>query len=184
MERTPSPGSYRPISILPALSKILERVVRDSLIEWLYQHNILPEFQCGFRPNRSVSIAFPCAQAELVAAKSRGEEITIMIHGLSSASDAVSKGPLIEKLIGAGIEGISLKWKSSYMSERTQSATWNNSKSSTIDLTHEVPLGSILGPLLFLTMVADIPKHVTQRATGNVGSKISSYADESAVLAS
>ena len=66
-----SPGSYRPVSILPALSKILETVVKESLQKWLDDHNLLPDSQSGFRPNRSAAMALICSQAEWMAAKSR-----------------------------------------------------------------------------------------------------------------
>ena len=59
-----SPGSYRPISILPALSKILETVVGNSLLEWLEQHKYLPEAQSGFGPKRSVAKSLASAQAD------------------------------------------------------------------------------------------------------------------------
>ncbi len=58
------PGSYQPISILPALSKILEVVVRDALYEWLDMRGVLPDSQFGFRPGRSVAMALACAQAD------------------------------------------------------------------------------------------------------------------------
>ena len=56
-----SPGSYRPIAILSAISKVLETIVRDTLMKWLDHHHILPESQSGFRPNRSVAMALACA---------------------------------------------------------------------------------------------------------------------------
>ena len=64
-----SPSAYRPISILPALSKVLEIAVKDCLLEWLEEHKILPESQSGFRPGRSVAMALACAQADWIAAK-------------------------------------------------------------------------------------------------------------------
>ena len=75
-----SPGSYRPIAILPALSKILETVLRDSLLQWLELKGLLPDSQSGFRPNRSVALALTCAQTDWMAAKSRGEAIAIMAY--------------------------------------------------------------------------------------------------------
>ena len=67
------PGSYRPISILPALSKILEIVVRDALYEYLDLRGVLPDSQFGFRPFRSVAMALACAQADWAEAKARGK---------------------------------------------------------------------------------------------------------------
>ena len=72
------PGSYRPIAILPALSKILETVVRDTLLQWLEEHEILPESQFGFRPKRSAATALACSQADWISAKIHGEAVAIV----------------------------------------------------------------------------------------------------------
>ena len=69
-----------------------------------------------------------------------------------------------------------MNWLKSYMSGRSQSVVWNSSQSSPLPLTHGVAQGSILGPLLFLVMVADLPEFVTQ---GSTNSKVMSYADDS-----
>ena len=61
-----SPSSYHPVAILPALSKIMETVVRDSLLQWLEKEKVLPESQFGFRPRRSTAMARTCSQIELL----------------------------------------------------------------------------------------------------------------------
>ena len=114
------PGSYRPISILPALSKILEVVVRDALYEWLDMRGVLPDSQFGFRPGRSVAMALACAQADWAAAKARGEVVGVMAFELSAAFDTIDVVHLIEKLKSAGVGGTPLKWLKSYMSGRSQ----------------------------------------------------------------
>ena len=170
------PGSYRPISILPALSKVLEIVVRDPLLDWLEQKGVLPESQFGFRPNRSVAMALACAQADWVAEKSKGNCVGVMAFDLSAAFDTISAAPLIEKLKDAGVKGTPLEWLTSYMTGRSQSVIWNGVKSTSLPLTHGVAQGSILGPLLFLVMVADLPDYVTK---GCDNAKMCCYADDS-----
>ena len=71
-----------------------------------------------------------------------------------------------------------------YMSSRSQSVVWNNVTSASIGLSYGVPQGSILGPLLFLLMVADMPGYVTQGATNNVNQKMMCYADDSSLYGS
>ena len=175
------PGSYRPISILPSLSKILEVVVRDALYEWLDKRGVLPDSQFGFRPGRSVAMALACAQADWAAAKARGEVVGVLAFDLSAAFDTIDAELLIEKLKSAGVGGTPLKWLRSYMSERSQSVIWNGKKSGSLPLTHGVAQGSILGPLLFLVMVADLPKYVT---SGTPNAKMMCYADDSTLYQS
>jgi hypothetical protein len=175
------PGSYRPISILPALSKILEIVVRDALYEYLDLRGVLPDSQFGFRPGRSVAMALACAQADWAAAKARGEVVGVMAFDLSAAFDTIDAVHLIEKLKSAGVGGTPLKWFKSYMSGRSQSVIWNGTKSGSRPLTHGVAQGSILGPLLFLVMVADLPKYVT---SGTLKAKMMCYADDSTLYLS
>ena len=74
----------------PALSKVLETIVKDSLLEWLEQHNILPESQFGFSPGRSVAMALTCAQADWAAAKNRDKAVSILAYNLSAAFDTIA----------------------------------------------------------------------------------------------
>ena len=175
------PGSYRPISILSALSKVLEIVVRDALLDWLVLRGVLPESQFGFRPGRSVAMALACAQADWVAAKARGEFVGVMAFDLSAAFDTIDAEPLLGKLESTGVVGTPLKWMNSYMSGRSQSVIWNGTRSSPLPLTHGVAQGSILGPLLFLVMVADLPSYVTR---GTKGAQMMCYADDSTLYQS
>ena len=69
------PGSYRLLSILPSLSKILEIAVPDSLLHWLKVQNVIPDSQFGFLPSRSVGMALTCAQSDWIAAKAKGDEV-------------------------------------------------------------------------------------------------------------
>ena len=165
------PASYRPISILPSLSKILEKIVLELLIE----HKVLPDSQYGFLPGRSVAIGLICAQTDWVSAKSKGEFVGIMAFDLSAAFDTIDSTKLIEKLQNAGVNGRPLAWFKSYISGRKQSVLWNDSVSNSSPLTHGVPQGSILGPLLFLVMIADLPKFVIGDMTM---ANIMSYADD------
>ena len=169
------PESYRPISILPAISKVLEIIVRDALLEWLEGNDVLPDSQFGFRPNRSVAMALACAQAEWAASKAKGDYVGVMAFDLSAAFDTIDSAPLIEKLRNAGVKGTPLEWLKSYMSGRSQSVVWNNIQSNPLPLSHGVAQGSILGPLLFLVMTADLPEYVTR---GTENAKLTSYADD------
>ena len=119
-------------------------------------------------------MALACSQADWVAAKNRGEAVAVIAYNLTAAFDTIALDPLINKLETAGLSGTPLTWMKSYMTGRSQSVIWNNVTSSSRDLTHGVPQGSILGPLLFLVMVAELPEFVTSGASKNVLAKMMS----------
>ena len=145
-------------------------------MEWLDLRGVLPDSQFGFRPGMSVAMALACAQADWAAAKARGEFVGVMAFDLSAAFDTIDMEPLVEKLKCAGVWGRPLEWLISYMSGRSQSVIWIDTKSGSRPLTHGVAQGSILGPLLFLVMVADLPEYVTR---GTPKAKMLCYADDS-----
>ena len=174
------PASYRPVAILPALSKVLEYVVRDALLSWFKLMNFLPESQYGFRPGRSVAMALTVAQTDWINAKARNELVGIMAFDLSAAFDVLEHSLLLRKLESANIKGIPLKWFQSYLSDRSQCVLWNSIISNYLPLNKGVPQGSILGPILFLVMIHDMPKCLT-RSTESTSSKVVGYADDTTV---
>ena len=170
------PGSYRPISILPSLSKILEIAVRDALLDWLMLQGFIPDSQFGFLPGRSNTMALACAQNDWIEAKSTGEAVGVMAFDFSAAFDTIAYTTLLNKLESAGISGVPLKWFKSYVSGRSQRVLWNDILSGPQNLTHGVPQGSILGPLLFLVMVADMHRSVIG---DSLNANLMAYADDS-----
>ena len=102
------------------------------------KNHFLPDSQYGFRPNRSTATGLTCSQADWVDAKYRGEFVAIVAYDLTAAFDTIALGPLLRKLESAGMVGTPLSWMESYMSDRSQSVIWNNSTSSSKNLTHGV----------------------------------------------
>ena len=121
------------------MSKILEIVVLDSLLDWLMLQGIIPDSHFGFLPGRSVTMSLACAQTDWIEAKSSGDIVGVMAYDLSAAFDTIASSKLLAKLESAGIRGVPLKWFNSYMSGRSQKVLKNDSISDPCHLTHGVP---------------------------------------------
>ena len=174
------PSNYRPVAILCSMSKILEVAVRESLLSWFDQTNFIPKSQFGFLKGKSVAMALAVAQTDWLHAKSHKELVGIMAFDLSSAFDTLEPSKLLAKLETAGISGVPLKWFGSYISDRTQSVLWNNNLSKPRSLYRGVPQGSILGPILFLAMIHDMPNYLI-KDTIHISSRVTGYADDTTV---
>ena len=149
-------SNYRPISILPSFSKILERIVYNRLYEFFDQHKSLNPEQYGFRRSYSTDLALLKFYDRVSSALAAREHVVGVFMDLSKAFDTLDHTILLSKLAHYGVLGIALQWFSSYLTMRRQFTHYNLVNSDVLYLKCGVPQGSILGPLLFLIYINDI----------------------------
>lgn len=153
----------RPISILPCLSKVLEKIVSRQLSLFLEQNKILPDLQSGFRRQRSTSTALLDVTDNILWAQDRGMCTFLVLLDFSRAFDAINIPLLLAKLNYYGFDPSAIEWFRSYLSNREQLVDLRlndgtSLRSERISVERGVPQGSILGPIIFTLYCADIVK--------------------------
>ena len=151
-------SNYRPISVLPYFSKIFEKIISLHVIDFLEENHIFYDYQFGFRKNHSTSHAIIALVEKVSKALDTGKCVVGVFLDLKKAFDTVDHDILLHKLEKYGIKDNLLQWFRSYLKDRSQYVEYNNHKSERKTITHGVPQGSILGPLLFILYMNDFSR--------------------------
>ena len=167
--------NYRPISISPVASKILERAVQIQLLHHLDKSNQLSPFQCGFWKNHSTQDAVTYFTDCIRKSIDEGCVTAAVFVDFRKAFDSVNHQLLLKKLPGYGIQTQELRWFENYLTNRCQSVVYGSAQSASQQITSGVPQGSILGPILFSIYINDLPNCLLQ-------SQILLYADDAVLF--
>ena len=156
-------GNYRPTSILPAFSKILENVIATKLIKYRAFNKLFYEDQYGFRPKHNTTHPIIHLLNQIAISNDKDtKDLTLSVFiDLSKAFDTINPEILLHKLENLGVRGIANSWFRSYLTGRKQFMNLYDVKSTMEDMQCGVPQGSILGPILFLIYVNDIRNATT-----------------------
>ena len=163
--------NYRPISVLPAISKIMEYVIKDQLYEYMDKNNIMTPTQHAFKIGHSTTTCLLKLTEDIRKEIDNGKATGVVAIDLSKAFDVIDHDILLTKLFNIGIRGQFLDLIKDYLKGRTQYVKYKESFSNCEHLTHGVPQGSILGPILFMIYINDLNDAVRK-------CNILSYADD------
>ena len=152
--------NYRPISLVPVLGKIIETIAKNQLTAYFDAHNLFSSDQYGFRKGISTMDAIETIVTNVYTAMENGELAQITACDLTKAFDCVDHRILLRKLAQYGVSGNALNFFKSYLENRFQIVDLDGVRSDPVVLESGVPQGSILGPLMFLVMINDLPNNV------------------------
>lgn len=166
--------NFRPVSLTSVPCKVLESIIKENIVTHLNKEGLINDNQHGFVSGKSCLTNLLEALEYITSTLDRGQDVDGIYLDYAKAFDSVPHNRLILKLRGYGIEGNLIKWIQCFLTDRTQKVSIRGSQSSSVPVTSGVPQGSVLGPLLFILYVNEIPEIVK--------SKMYMYADDSKLL--
>ena len=155
---TTEPKNYWPISLLPLISKLIEKIIHEQTQKYLSDHNILYKYQSGFGTHHSTDTCLSHLNDKILHGFDQGKITGMILIDLQKAFDTKDHKVLLDKLVYMGFSDYAISWFKSYLSNRSFIVNVENDYLDPGDLNCGVPRGSILGPLLFLLYVNGMPQ--------------------------
>ena len=166
-------ANYRPISLTCILCKVLEHILASNIVKHLDAQEIMYDMQHGFREKRSCETQLVMMIEDLARNVSAGNQTDVILPDFSKAFDKVSHSKLLWKMHQYGIRGKVLSWIQAFLGNRSQQVVIDGEESDSIPVNSGVPQGSVLGPILFLAYINDLP--------GGISSQVRLFADDTAL---
>ena len=167
--------NYRPVALTSHLVKIFEKVIRNSLVNFIETHNLMNPNQHGFRAGHSCLSQLLQHQDRITQLLEEGCNVDVVYLDFSKAFDKLDINITLQKLYNMGITGSLFRWIKAFLSDRRQCVLVDGVKSEMVSVRSGVPQGSVIGPLLFLILLNDIDVETSF-------AHVSSFADDTRVF--
>ena len=165
-----SPNNYRPVSLTCVVCKVMEKLVRKVLMDHLEENDIVTREQHGFVSGRSCITHLLEVMDSWTEVVDEGGSVDVIYTDFQKAFDSVPHRRLMRKVSACGIGGKLFRWINEFLANRTQRVVINGEKSQEGNVTSGIPQGSVLGPILFVIYINDLP--------ANVKSQVKMFADD------